>query len=152
MNSDIQLRVARSEDIVTLLGFVEAYYALDGIQFRAAVAEAAVTTLLRTSSLGRIWLITEREVPIGYVVLCFGYSIEAGGRDAWLDELYLTAPQRGKGIGTWVLGQVIEHARELGVLAMQLEVGRRNVRAHRCYASLGFRAREQFHLMDIELA
>ncbi len=61
-------------DTAALLKFMhllEAYYAFDGHGFDEQKAGAALTTLLRDSNLGRVWLILDGEAPVGYVVLMF---------------------------------------------------------------------------------
>jgi GNAT superfamily N-acetyltransferase len=35
---------------------------------------------------------------LGYIVLAFGFSFETGGRNAFIDELYVAPEHRGKGI------------------------------------------------------
>jgi len=57
-------------------------------------------TFLREPSFGRAWLICEREIPVGYTVLTFGYSLEYIGRDAFIDEFYPRESHRGRGVGT----------------------------------------------------
>jgi len=85
---------------------------------------------------------------VGYIALCFGYSIEFAGRDAFLDEFFVTEPHRGRGIGRRVLGLVIEEAGRLGVRCLHLEVARANHWAQRLYSSAGFESRDRFHLMS----
>jgi len=36
--------------------------------------------------MGRVWLIQYQGQVIGYVILTLGYSLEYGGRDAFIDE------------------------------------------------------------------
>lgn len=107
----------------------------------------ALTPLLKQSDAGRIWLIALDCVVIGYVALCFGYSIEMGGRDAFVDEMYILEQHRGKGIGKAVLREIQSKARRLNIKALHLEVERSNDRARNLYPALGFSSRERFHLM-----
>lgn len=53
--------------------------------------------LLNNELMGQIWLIKYQNQAIGYVVLTFGYSLEDGGRDGWIDELYIQANYQGQG-------------------------------------------------------
>ena len=78
---------------------MSAYYAFDGHGFDEQKAGVALTTLLRDRNLGRVWLILDGEVPVGYIVICFSYSLEWLGRDAFVDEFYLLPEYRGHGWG-----------------------------------------------------
>lgn len=49
--------------------------------------------------MGRVWLIQHQSLAIGYVILTLGFSLEYGGRDAFIDEFYIQANYQGQGIG-----------------------------------------------------
>jgi GNAT superfamily N-acetyltransferase len=139
-------RLAEPEDAETLLGFMREYYAFDGHPFHSEKTPAALLTLLRNPSLGRAWLILDGETPVGYIVLCLGYSLEFLGRDAFVDEFYLRENYRGRGWGRETMQFVEEAALALDVKSLHLEVTRPNVSAKAFYEHLGFRQREH-HLM-----
>jgi diamine N-acetyltransferase len=67
-----------------------------------------------------------------------GYSIEFGGRDAFLDELFVSADSRGRGLGTRALEVAAEACREAGIVALHLEVDHANTAAQRLYRRHGF--------------
>ena len=60
------------------------------------------------------------------MVLGWGFSVEAGGREACLDEIYLTPEMRNRGIGGRVLALVEAEARAAGMRRVFLEVQRHN--------------------------
>jgi len=144
--NDPVVRSAEESDAVILLGFMREYYAFDGHHFDEEKSAAALIGLLRDQSLGRVWLILDRETPVGYIVLTLGYSLELLGRDAFIDEFYLRERYRGRGWGRKTLDFVEEEARSLGVNSLHLEVTRPNSVAKRFYGKLGFEEREH-HLM-----
>src|SRR5271156_633297 len=111
MNKKAQFRLAVESDADTLLVFMREYYAFDGHGFDADKARVALTALLRDASLGLAWLILDGDVAVGYVVLCFGYSLEWLGRDAFVDEFYLREEYRGRGWGRRTMEFVEEEAR-----------------------------------------
>lgn len=113
------------------------YYAFDGHGFDEQKARAALMRLLRDSNLGRVWLILDGE-PVGYIVICFGYSLEWLGRDAFVDEFYLREKYRGRGWGRRTLAFVEEAARALDVTTLHLEVVQQNAPALEIYRRLGF--------------
>lgn len=147
----VSIRLATGEDGPAVLELVGRYHAFEGVPFEERAAASALEPLLRQGDAGRVWLIEMAGATIGYVALCFGYSIEFGGRDAFVDEMYLDSEYRGRGIGRTVLGEIQTKARALGVRALHLEVDRENERARRLYLSAGFASRERFHLMSLVL-
>jgi ribosomal protein S18 acetylase RimI-like enzyme len=142
---------ARPENIPVLIRLMQEYYAFDGVEFEQDNAVLALTTLLRNEGFGRVWLVWQDDLPVGYVVITFGYSLEFGGRDAFIDELYIQKPYRGLGIGTTILKRVESTLRALGIGALHLEVEGDNQRAQQFYAANGFEARQRFHLMSKRL-
>ena len=142
----MQLRRATSADQTLLLPLMRRYYEDDGLTFSDANA-AAMMSLLAAPDSGRVWLIEASARLAGYIVLCFGYSLELGGRDAYIDEMFVERDLRGRGIARAALAAVIEEARSLDVRAIHLEVDTQNDNAVRLYSALEFRARDRYHLM-----
>ena len=142
------LAQATPADVEELLPLVRAYHDFEGIHSTDSNRRRALRPLLEEDSkVGRVWWIVEAGKRVGYLVLCFGYSIELGGRDAFLDELFVVPAARGRGLGTAALEAVQAKAADLGVLALHLEVAVDNPRARALYRKAGFVARERFHLM-----
>ncbi len=133
-------------DIDVLVAFMGEYYLFDHIPFDEQVARDAVREFLNDPQLGRAWLIRSGGRPVGYVFLTLGFILEFGGRDAFIDELYLVPDHRGKGIGALTLAFIEEEARMLGVRALRLEVSKSNRRAHKLYQKAGFEDHDR-HLM-----
>jgi ribosomal protein S18 acetylase RimI-like enzyme len=106
-----------------------------------ALSFPAMRELLADHSFGRVWLIRSGSETAGYVVLTLCYSVELGGRYAFVDELFVAGEFRGRGIGSAALRLVAAEARALGVRALSLEVTRSNATARRLYARNGFVAR-----------
>ncbi len=144
----ISLRQAEAGDLPTLRALVRSYHAFEGVTCPGGDIDAAVSPLLGASDLGRIWLINASDATVGYVAICFGYSIEFGGRDAFIDEMYISDQHRGQGIGTEALKLVKNEMQAFGLNALHLEVSRDNERAQRLYRKIGFAPREKFFLMS----
>jgi len=131
-------RVAQPDDVELLLDFMEALYTLDGYGYDREKARTALKPLLGNSALGRAWFILEGVSPVGYAVLCFGYSLEWLGRDAFVDEIYLREEYRGRGWGKKTMAFLEDAAREFGVRALHLGVVEGNDTALRLYEAIGF--------------
>ena len=139
MNAEPQFRLAVESDAGNLLHFMQEYYEFDGHGFDREKARVALTALLRDASLGCAWLILDGDPPVGYIVLCFGYSLEWLGRDAFVDEFYLREQNRGRGWGRKTMAFVEDAARAAGIGTLHLEVVQQNAAALQLYRKLGFR-------------
>jgi GNAT superfamily N-acetyltransferase len=80
---------------------------------------------------------------VGYLVICFDYSLEYRGKGAWVDELFVAAEHRGKGIGTQLLDLAETASRENGAQFLHLEVSHGN-RAVELYRRRGFVDHQRF--------
>ena len=132
------IRRATVDDTDTLLKMMSDYYAFDGHPYEENEARAALIGLLCEPRYGAVWLILDDAAPIGYAVLCLGYSLEYLGRDAFVDELYLVETHRRRGWGAQILAFVENQARQMGVRSIHLEVVRANVAANAFYRKHGY--------------
>jgi len=139
MTQSPQFRVAQASDVETLLDFMQDLYSQDGYGYDRGKARAALIPLFENSQLGRAWVISDGGSPVGYAVLCFGYSLEWLGKDAFVDEIYLREEYRGRGWGKMTMGFLEGAARDLGVRALHLGVEKGNDRALGLYEAVGFR-------------
>lgn len=146
-----EIRLASNDDLALLLGFVRAYHQFEGLRVTDAEREQSVRRLMSDHGLGAIWLILDDARPVGYVALCKGYSIEFGGYDAFIDELYVQPESRGRGLGKAGIDLVKTEAKRMGIRALHLEVARTNQAARRLYAEADFEAREKYVLMSAVL-
>ena len=133
-----QFRIANDTDVNTILPFMRQFYAIDQYPFDELIACTTLTDLVRDSSLGRVWLVSDGDEAIGYVVVTFGYSLEYRGRDAFIDELFIVDSYRGKGVGSKVMQFVLEACPDLDIQALHLEVERDNGAGQALYRKFGF--------------
>jgi GNAT superfamily N-acetyltransferase len=133
-----ELLAASRGDLERLLDWIAELYRHERIPFDPAVVRPAVAALLDDARLGQVWLIAVDGLPVGYLVLAFGYSLEYGGRTAVLDELFVAEAYRGRGLGSCALQFAADECRKLGLRALQLEVERHNQDAQRLYRRAGF--------------
>jgi ribosomal protein S18 acetylase RimI-like enzyme len=141
---ELSFHLATQADLASLLPLVQAYYEFDHLSFDERVARTALGNFIEDPTFGRIWLISVDNELVGYLVLTLGYSIEYGGRDAFIDEVYIRAEYRGCGIGSQALSFAEEECRALGVRALHLEVERENTNAQRLYRKVGFADHDRY--------
>jgi ribosomal protein S18 acetylase RimI-like enzyme len=137
-------KLAAPSDCESLLVFIREFYELDQHPYDEATLRPALDALLRDQSLGRVWLIQDGIIAIGYVVLAFGYSLEYRGRDAFVDEIYIRASHQHRGVGTHAFAFLEQACRALGVRALHLEVEHRNTAAQQFYRKAGFYDQERY--------
>lgn len=125
-------------DAPAILDMMREYYPIEGATFRPEVQGPALRALLADPALGRVYLVRGNGGIAGYVVLTFDYGLEAGGREMFIDELFIVGRHRGKGLGTRVLAFVSRACRELGARSLHLAVGFDNRRAREVYEKHGF--------------
>jgi GNAT superfamily N-acetyltransferase len=78
-----------------------------------------------------------RIIGVAYVATIL--SAEHCGLVAWLEELYVIAKHRSRGVGKALLTAVLDRARGTGVVAVDLEIDADHSRAESLYRRFGFR-------------
>jgi GNAT superfamily N-acetyltransferase len=139
----LELASVSAADLPLLERFVRAYYLEDGHAFRDDRQLPALAALAADEPFGRACLIELGARAAGYVVLTWAFSLEAGGREACLDELYLVPEARNRGVGSRVLALLEDEARAFGVRRVFLEVERKN-RAIGLYRRAGYLDHDRF--------
>ena len=126
MNPRRAIQFANRNDLDQVASMVGEYHSAEGLCRSAAGIATMLKRFLADPALGRLAVIRAAGEPAGYALLSFGLSLEYGGRDAFVDEIYLRAEYRGRGWGRRLLEFVEAEARRCGVRALHLEVSRRN--------------------------
>jgi ribosomal protein S18 acetylase RimI-like enzyme len=147
---DTIIRLAHTNDIGQILTIMEDFYALSEYPFDKTAAEENLKIFLTDENLGRIWLLTNEEQVVGYLILTFGFSFEYRGRDAIIDEFYIVEKLRGLGHGKQMLAFLKQEAIALNIKALHLEVERDNDRAIRLYTNKGFEGNNR-NLISLKL-
>lgn len=148
-HSEVRIVAAGRQDLEILLPLVEAYHQCEGLALPSAQRRAALSHLLADPGLGHVWMIYAAQCLVGYLVLCKSFSLEFGGFDAFIDELFIQPSQRNRGIGRQVLALLKSEARRLALHALHLEVAKDNPRAAHLYAVAGFQPRDKYQLMSL---
>jgi GNAT superfamily N-acetyltransferase len=101
--------------------------------------ERAVETFLARPELGFVWLAHLDDEPAGACIICYAVSTSVGGIVAKLDDVYVAAPARNRGVGKAMLGALAEELRRGNVRRIDTAVHMKNADAARFYAALGYR-------------
>ena len=98
----------------------------------------AVDGVLADGSRGVFLLALSGAQSVGVAYLSYQWTLEHGGKIAWLEELYVEPRQRAHGLGQKLLAAALDHARSVGCLAVDLEVENGHPRAANLYRREGF--------------
>lgn len=144
------VELATVSDLDDLLELTREFYRGEKLPYDEPVLRRAYATLWSEPLHGAAWLAREGGELAGYGVLACGFSLEYGGRDAFVDELYVRPAGRDRGIGSGILDAMEAECRRQGIHALHLEVDHDNPDGRRLYFRRGFVDHER-HLMTKRL-
>ena len=83
---------------------MEEYWRFEDIpNFDTEIVGTKLTHLLLNQNLGLIWIVTDEDAAVGYLLAVYVFSLEYLGITAEVDEFFLLSSQRGNGIGAKLL-------------------------------------------------
>jgi len=133
---DITIRRATPDDLDDLVTLTSEYCLADGHPVDPDLARRGFAPLLDDDDHGTVLIAHDATIALGYAVVCWSWSIEIGGFEVVLDEIY-TRP-KGTGLGSRLITAVEDECRRRGVLRIFLETERPNARARQLYARHGY--------------
>ena len=145
----LRLRPVERSDLEVLETMVRAFYVEDRNVFDPARQRAALAAVASGDDWVRGWMAVAGGAAVGYAVVTVSFSVESGGRDGFLDEVYLVPQVRNRGLGRRLLELIDEEARALGLNRLYLEVEHHNP-AIRLYRRAGFKDHRRY-LMSKDL-
>lgn len=137
------IRAASASDIPALVALMEEFYAESSFPLDREWAAASFAALLADPSLGGAWLAEVEGAHAGYAVLTVRFSMEYGGRDGHIDDLYVRPDYRRRSVARELLAALFEEGRRRGLLAVHVEVGENNTAARSLYMGFGLHARHE---------
>lgn len=132
----VTLRLATSEDYQDLIPLIKEFCEIDNHEFDDARIEKSLVPLLKDAVLGRVIILEVEGELKGYAVLTWGWSLESGGRESLLDEIYVR--ERNQGWGALLLEKVVATAKDNGAQIIFLETELANERVRDFYLRHGF--------------
>ncbi|MFK9093672.1 GNAT family N-acetyltransferase [Bacillus salipaludis] len=85
-----------------------------------------------------VYIALDGADPLGFVQLYPSFSSVSMKRSWVLNDLYVTKPARGKGVGEKLINTALEFAEETGAKGVFLETAADNTTAQRLYEKIGF--------------
>lgn len=134
----LHLRACTAADLADLERMVLALYVNDvvGEPMTPVKVRRTLDALQLHPDRGRILIGEVAGAVIAYAIVIWFWSNEYGGLIGVIDELYVEAPWRGRGIGSALFDAVLEQQPEL--VALDLEVSPENQSAMAWYQRRGF--------------
>lgn len=131
------IRRATPQDLKSLVPLCRRYCAADHHEFERERTIRGLAPLLETDRHGVVWIAEAADGTIaGYAVVTWGWSVESGGLDALLDEIY-TEP-KNQGSGSALLDAIEADCARRGCARLFLETERANEAARRLYRRRGY--------------
>ena len=113
------------------------------------IPEANITSsfdaFIESTPYGDAFIFEDGGETVGYGVLAYTHSQEAGGKVVWIEEIYIKEEFRGKGFGSHFINFVLE---EIPAKRYRLETEPENEKAAALYRRLGF---EHFEYVNYRL-
>jgi GNAT superfamily N-acetyltransferase len=132
------IRPAQLSDVVMLATMMMEFYGEADIPLRREAAQLAFERLIRSPERGCIWILECDATPAGFIVLTLAYAMEYGGIRGFVDDFFVRAKFRRRGVGGAALTHVKAHCVATGVRALFVQAGSDNDAAQRVYARAGF--------------
>lgn len=145
------MRKAAAGDLEALVALMGEFYAEAGYPSNQQRSAEAFAALLSDERLGTVWLIQSGGHAVGYLVVTLGYSMEYGGADAFIDDLFVRPGFRNIGLGSAAVEEARAFCLTRGVRALHLEAEKGNVAAQHIYRRAGFRSHDR-ELLTLQLS
>ena len=132
------IRRATADDVPAILRMMEGFNGEELIEFTPEKLGRGLGELFAHPEYGFVLIAEIGGIPAGYAVLAYGFDIEYGGRDVFLNELYIQPRHRRRGVGNELLRAATASVQADGCHAMHLIVRPENPGAQRLYRRDGF--------------
>jgi len=141
------IRDIKQEDRAIFLKMAKTFYSSSAVShdIDISILEKDFDTALVKSPYVRALIIENEGQAVGFALLAFTYSTEAGGLSVLLEDLYLDEICRGKGLGSKFMQFMEQEYPE--AKRFRLEVTKNNTRAIELYEKLGYEVIEYVQMV-----
>lgn len=142
LTSEIATRHAKQDDVPLILSFIQKKAEFDqsmgAFMGRLQTTEAKLSaTLFNDIPFARVLFAEVSQQVVGFALYYFRYSSFAAQPSLWLDDLYVNAPRRCKGIGTILMADLAYISQTNHCTHMSWTASINNVRGIEFYKKLG---------------
>lgn len=145
----VQVRKADASDISTLLPLVAAYWDFESVSgFEVERVAVQLERLLSEPTLGAGWIALVDNLPVGYLLAVYVFSLEHLGLTAEIDELFVVPSGRNAGAGSELLKVAEAEFTQIGCTNASLQLSLGNDAARQFYHRRGYEKRSGYELLD----
>ena len=145
MAASITVRQAVLSDLADLAALFDGYRQFQGRPADLAAAEAFLKERFDHGE-SIVFIAHDGAVPVGFAQLYPSFSSVALARVFVLNDLFVSAAGRRKGVASRLLAAVESHAWSLRAVRVTLNVARDNLAGQALYQARGWSQDEQFHM------
>lgn len=132
----IRIRKGKEGDIVTLVSFLQSLFVLE-TDFQENTGNYRSGLMLLLGGAGNVLVAEADGAVVGMVTAQIVVSTSAGGYSVLLEDMYVTAGMRRRGIGTKLLEEALAWGWEQGARRVQLVAASSNKGALMFYRQAG---------------
>ncbi len=134
----VTIREMRPDDGAAVIGMMREFYTSPAVITDGSekIFAANIANCLSSSTCAEGFVFVDGEKIIGYGITARSYSTEFGGECVWIEDIYIAAEYRGRGVGSQFIRYVA--ARNPDKI-LRLETEADNTKAVTLYKRLGFK-------------
>jgi GNAT superfamily N-acetyltransferase len=146
---EVEVREGTRADVPLLLSFIRAMAAFEKLTVTATEASLE-DALFGNEPAARVLLAFVDGTPIAYAIYYFTFSTMEGKRGLWLEDLFIDAAFRGRGIGQALMAHLARLAVQNGCARFEWVVLDWNESAIRFYKRLGATILEDWRICRLD--
>lgn len=145
----VKIRMALVDDVPSLAQLVAAYWDFERIPgFDDERVAVQLRRLLSDPAMGTGFIALDKDLPAGYLLAVYVFSLEHLGVTAEIDEFFVLPSHRGTGVGSGLLVAAESEFARAGCTNVSLQLGRENDSAREFYHRHGYGKRSGYELLD----
>jgi len=138
MDSTIEIRTAKKEDVPLILSFIKELAEYERLAQEVVATEEILTeSLFGEDSVTEVALAYYNNQPVGFALFFHNFSTFLGRKGIYLEDIYVKPEYRGKGIGKALLCHLAKIAKERNCGRLEWAVLNWNKPAIKFFKSLG---------------
>lgn len=144
--------MAKEEDIPVILNFILELAEFEGVKNQIQSTEEGLRDVLFARHITDALIAELDGAPIGFAIWAYSFSSFTGKPTLYIDDLYVQARCRGKGIGTRIFSRIAEIAYEKDCGRMDWYCMESNVSGKEYYHRMGAEEIEWFKVFRLNRA
>ena len=145
------IRPAMADDAPLILSFIRELATYERLAHEVAATEDDLRrTLFCDRPAAEVLIAETGDGPAGFALFFMNYSTFLGRPGLYLEDLYVSGPMRGRGVGEALLRRLAAVAVERGCGRFEWSVLDWNESAHRFYRALGARSMDDWTVWRVD--